>query len=70
MVVNIWLVDTYAPWLFELLDWAEETDRFNIAPRVAFLISTPIALLITWAWYLLLRSVSDAKKFEEQLRVD
>ena len=64
MVINIWLSDLSAPWLFDALHWAEEIRTGE--SLIAFMISVPIAVLIVFAWYSLLLVLDNATKFGER----
>jgi len=62
MVVNVWLTDTYAPWLFDALRLAAETGDEGSEVTIGFVITTPIALAISLVWYLLIRAADGLAK--------
>ena len=66
VVFNVWMIDTFAPGLLALLADAQADDarvrqagiyHRNTAPLIALLISTPIALIISYCWFALLRAL-------------
>ncbi len=64
LILDVWLVDTFAPHLLTLLADAQASDarlaqagihQPDTAPVVGLVISTPIALIISYCWFVLWR---------------
>ncbi len=62
MVVNVWLTDAYAPSLLDALHEAEETGNWDSEVAIGFVVTTPIALAMTFLWYLLIRAADRLTK--------
>jgi membrane protein implicated in regulation of membrane protease activity len=58
LVVNIALTAAYMPWLIDALARAQATGSGKSESMLAFVASSPIALLVSYLWYLVLRKTS------------
>lgn len=77
MIFNIWLSQCCLPWLFAWLELEPEPSAGTawtlllyaqgdeLEAIAAFLISTPVALALTFGWYLIVRALERATRAEQ-----
>jgi hypothetical protein len=66
MVFNIWLTYRYAPWLFDHLDSSEG----RLQALIAFVISCPVAVGLSFVWYKLISWFDTGTRYERGVPLD